>query len=73
MGFYLPEQRDIIEMMYGSAAEEYNLLLESLGDFFEKRVEPRAREIDVKAEFPKESIQNLFQQGFTSMSFPKDY
>jgi len=73
MGFYLPEQRDIIEMMYGSASEEYNLLLESLGDFFEKKVEPKAREIDLKAEFPRESMQNLFQQGFTSMSFPRDY
>lgn len=73
MGFFLPEQKDIIEMMYGSAAEEYNLLLESLGDFFEKEIEPRAREVDLKAEFPKENMSSLFQQGFTSMSFPKEY
>ena len=73
MGFYRPEQKEIIDMMYGSAAEEYNLLLESLGDFFEKEIEPRAREIDLKAEFPKENMSKLFQQGFTSMSFPKEY
>ena len=73
MGFYRPEQKEIIDMMYGSAAEEYNLLLESLGDFFEKEIEPRAREIDLKAEFPKENMSKLFQQGFTSMSFPKEH
>ncbi len=73
MGFYRPEQKEIIDMMYGSAAEEYNRLLESLGDFFEKEIEPRAREIDLKAEFPKENISKLFQQGFTSMSFPKEH
>ncbi len=73
MGFYRPELKEIIDMMYGSAAEEYNLLLESLGDFFEKEIEPRAREIDLKAEFPKENMSKLFQQGFTSMSFPKEH
>ena len=60
-------------MMYGSQSEEYILLLESLGDFFEKEVEPTAREIDVKAKFPSENIRKLLEQGFTSMGFPKDY
>ncbi len=73
MPFYRPEQKDIIEMMYGPAAEEYHLLLDSLGDFFEKEIEPRAREVDLKAEFPRESMSKLFQQGFTSTSFPKEY
>ncbi len=73
MGFFRPEQKDTIEMMYGLAAEEYNLLLESLGDFFEKEIEPRAREIDLKATFPSDNLSKLFQQGFTSMSFPKEY
>ena len=73
MGFYRPEQKDIIEMMYRPAAEEYNLLLDTLGDFFEKEIEPRAREIDLKAEFPEAQISKLFEQGFTSMSFPKEY
>ncbi len=73
VGFFRPEQRDIIEMMYRSEGEEYSLLLESLGDFFEKEIEPRARDIDLKAEFPKENMRKLFQQGFTSMSFPKEF
>ncbi len=60
-------------MMYGPASEEYVLLLESLGDFFEKEIEPTARDIDLKAEFPRENIRRLFAQGFTSMGFPKEY
>ncbi len=59
--------------MYGSNAEEYVLLLESLGEFFEEEIEPTARDIDLKATFPKENMSKLFQQGFTSMSFPKEY
>ncbi len=73
VGFFRAEQKDAIEMMYGAEAEEYNLLLESLGDFFEKEIEPTAREIDLKATFPKENMSKLFQQDFTSMSFPKEY
>src|SRR5260370_12110715 len=73
MVFFRNEQREAIEMMYGSDASEYNLLLETLGDFFEKEIEPTAREIDVKAEFPKRNMDALFQQGFTSISFPKEY
>ncbi len=73
MAFFRGEQREAIEMMYGSDAAEYNLLLESLGDFFEKEIEPTAREIDLKAEFPKQNMAKLFEQGFTSMSFPKEH
>src|SRR6266849_2695779 len=73
MGFFRAEQRETIEMMYGSKAEEYDLLLESLGDYFEKEIEPRARDIDLKAEFPKQNMTGLFEQGFTSISFPKEY
>lgn len=60
-------------MMYGPASDEYVLLLESLGDFFEKEIEPTARDIDLKAEFPRENMRKLFDQGFTSMGFPKDF
>ena len=73
MAFFRSEQKELVEMMYGSRSEEYILLLESLGDFFEKEIEPTAREIDVKAKFPSENIRKLFEQGFTSMGFPKDY
>src|SRR6266487_459745 len=73
MGFLIQEQKELVEMMYGPAAEDYLLILDSLGDFFEKEIEPTARQIDVKAEFPRENIQKLFEQGFTSMGFPKDF
>ena len=71
--FFGPEQKELVQMMYGSASEDYLLLLESLGDFFEKVIEPTAREIDLKAEFPGENIRKLFEQGFTSMGFPKAF
>ena len=73
MSFFRPEQKETIEMMYSSKAEEYNLLLESLGDFFEKEIEPTAREIDLKAEFPRQNMTKLFEQGFTSIGLPKEY
>jgi alkylation response protein AidB-like acyl-CoA dehydrogenase len=73
MPFFRGEQREAIEMMYGQDAAEYNLLLDSLGDFFEKEIEPTARDIDLKAEFPKRNMARLFEQGFTSISFPKEY
>jgi len=73
VGFFGPEQKELVRMMYGSASEDYLLLLESLGDFFEKEIEPTARQTDLKAEFPRENIRKLFEQGFTSMGFPKDF
>ena len=72
MGFLVSEQKELVEMMYGPASEDYLLILDSLGGFFEKEIEPTAREIDLKAEFPRENIRKLFDQGFTSMGFPKD-
>lgn len=59
-------------MMYGPASQDYLEILDSLGDFFEKEIEPKARQIDLRAEFPRENISKLFEQGFTSMGFPKD-
>src|SRR5207247_6527301 len=73
MGFLVKEKKELVEMIYGPASQDYLLILESLGDFFEKEIEPTARQIDVKAEFPREHIRKLFEQGFTSMGFPKDF
>lgn len=72
MGFLAQEQTELVEMMYGTASQDYLLILDSLGEFFEKEIEPTARQIDVKAEFPRQNIWKLFDQGFTSMGFPKD-
>ena len=30
VGFFGPEQKELVQMMYGSASEDYLLLLESL-------------------------------------------
>ncbi len=61
VGFFGPEQKELVQMMYGSASGDYLLLLDSLGDFFEKEIEPTARQIDLKAEFPRENIRKLFE------------
>jgi len=47
--FFRNEQKNLIQMMYGFSADEYLLLLETLGDFMEKEIEPTAREIDLRA------------------------
>jgi len=73
MGFFGSEQRELIQMMYRNDAEDHLLLLESLGDFIEKQIEPTAREIDVTAKFPRENVSKMFEQGFTSMGFPKEF
>src|SRR5467141_771637 len=59
--------------MYGANSEDHLLLLDSLGDFIEKEIAPTAREIDVNAQFPRGNITKMFEQGFTSMGFPKEY
>jgi len=73
MGFFGNEQKELIQMIYGSSSEDHLLLLDSLGDFIEKEIAPTAREIDVNAQFPRENITKMFEQGFTSMGFPKEY
>src|SRR5438876_12160911 len=60
-------------MIYGSSSEDYLLLLDSLGDFVEKEIEPTAREIDVNAQFRRENIAKMFEQGFTRMGLAKEY
>jgi len=61
-------------MMYGSASEDYLLLLESLGDFFEKEIEPTARENRCEGGVSsRETFGNSSNRGFTSMGFPKDF
>ena len=73
MGFFGDGQKELIQMIYGAGAEEHLLLLESLGEFIEKEIEPTAREIDVNAQFPRENVSKLFGQGLTSMGFPKEF
>jgi butyryl-CoA dehydrogenase len=73
MTLYRPEQRRLIEMMYGEKASDYSLLLESFGTFLEKEILPTAKKIDEERLFPRENLGKLFGQGFTAMSFPSKY
>src|SRR6266699_3677125 len=71
MGFFGNEQKELIQMIYGSSSEDHLLLLDSLGDFIEKEIEPTAREIDVDAKFPRENITKMFEQASRVWVFPK--
>src|SRR5207245_9359013 len=67
------ERKELIRMMLGTSSECDLRLLDPLGDFIEKEIAPTAREIDVNAQFPRENITKMFEQGFTSMGFPREY
>ncbi|MFQ6055496.1 MAG: acyl-CoA dehydrogenase family protein, partial [Methanosarcinales archaeon] len=71
--FYIKEQRNILEMMFPENFEEYNLMLESIGTFVEKKILPYAEKIDKEAIFPRENLKNISKQGIMSMSFPREY
>ena len=73
MTLYRSEQRRLIEMMYGAAAPDYSLLLESFGNFLEKEILPSARKIDEERTFPQENLSKVFAQGLTAMAFPSQY
>src|SRR4030067_3202285 len=70
--FYTMEQKNIIEMMFPDA-EEYNLILGSIGDFVEKKILPHAAKIDEEEIFPRQNLENVEKQGIMAIPFPQDY
>ena len=70
--FYIKEQRNIIEMLFPDA-DEYNLILESIGNFAEKEILPAAKRVDQEEIFPRQNIEKLVNQGIMAIPFPKDY
>src|SRR3989475_12126067 len=73
VGFFGAEPKELIQMMSGPTSEDYLLLLESLGAFFEKEIELPARQIALKAEFPREDHRRPFQPGSTSLRLPTGF
>src|SRR5260370_38203226 len=59
VGFFGPEQKELVQMMYGSASRDYLLLLESLGDFFDREIHPTAARIDLRADWHRQHIRNV--------------
>ena len=56
--FYIKEQRNIIEMLFPDAGE-YNLILESIGNFAEKEILPAAKRVDQEEMFPRQNLEKL--------------
>src|SRR5574341_49153 len=70
--FYIKEIKNIIEMLFPDA-KEYNLILESIGNFAEKELLPGAKNLDQNEIFPIQSIQKSAKQGIMAIPFPEKY
>ncbi len=70
--FYINEQRNMIESLFPDAGE-YNLILESIGNFAGKELLPMAKKIDQEEIFPRESLEKSMKQGIMSIHFPQEY
>ncbi|HLB71852.1 MAG: acyl-CoA dehydrogenase family protein [Candidatus Methanoperedens sp.] len=70
--YYIREQKNIIEMLY-KEAEEYNLILESIGNFAEKEIFPTAKKVDEEEIFPRQSLEKVSKQGIMAIPFPAEY
>lgn len=73
MTLFRKELRDAIKMLYPSNSSDFMLLLESFGEFLEKEIMPTAKRIDAEKIFPRDNLDKLFKQGFTSMPFQSQY
>ncbi len=69
--FYIQEQKNVIEMLF--PAGDYNLILESIGDFAEKEILPDAKKVDNEEIFPRQSLEKVARQGITAIPFPLEY
>ena len=54
--YYTKVQKDIIEMLFPDA-DEYNLILESIGNFAEKEILPAAKRVDQEEIFPRQNLE----------------
>ncbi|MFN3532472.1 MAG: acyl-CoA dehydrogenase family protein [Candidatus Brocadia sp.] len=70
--FYIKGQRNIINTLFPDAGE-YDLILESIGNFVEKEILPDAKEIDQKEIFPRQNLAKSAKQGVMAIPFPEEY
>lgn len=70
--YYTKAQKNIIEMFFPDAGE-YNLILESIGNFVEKEILPTAKRVDQEEIFPRQNLEKIVNQGIMAIPFPKDY
>src|SRR5574340_161726 len=69
--FYIQEQKNIIEMLFPGG--DYNLILESIGDFAEKEILSNAKKVDNEEIFPRQSLEKVAKQGIMAIPFPLEY
>ncbi len=69
--FYTHEQKNVIEMLFPGG--DYNLILESIGDFTEKEILPKAKKVDNEEIFPRQSLEKVMKQGIMAIPFPLEY
>jgi len=53
--------------------EEQLMIRDTVREFAEKEVLPRAAELDVTGDFPAESMQRLTEMGITGLNVPEEY
>ncbi len=53
--------------------DEHRLLRKSVREFAEEVVKPRAREIDLKNEYPRDIVEKLAEQGILGVKVPEEY
>jgi len=56
-----------------SLSEEQEELKKSTNDFSNKELVPRAKEVDIKGEFPKDNFKKMAEKGLLGLIFPKEY
>lgn len=54
-------------------SEEHKMIQQQVREFAEKEVKPLAKEIDAKAEFPRETFRKAAELGFTGVYVPEKY
>lgn len=70
--FFTREQRNIIDAYYPEA-QEYQSLLNSVGNFCEAEVLPGAKRIDQEEIFPSDNLAKVAKRGLFALPFPEEY
>ena len=52
---------------------DYNLILESIGDFAEKEILSDAKKVDSEEIYPRKSLEKVAKQGIMAIPFPLEY
>jgi alkylation response protein AidB-like acyl-CoA dehydrogenase len=56
-----------------SLSKEQEELKKSTNEFSNKELVPRAKEVDIKGEFPKDNFKKMAEKGLLGLIFPKEY